>query len=973
MLPSIDIEGTLRLPENGRAILQTLFPAHQRVIVKREFTGNLSGSRVFLVQPITAQGTEYPVVVKFAALSLIEKEWRAYQRIRQTLYGVVRVQNKVLPSDGEWAALSYPLQGGGMFEVDNLYDYCQHCHAREILQTFYRVFKTLEGIHNQSRAVSGFFWRASYDHILPVNLLMASADLPADVPVQILDVSNVEVGNVQLGDWVELRGFTVTKVDLRDHTVTLNLPYKTEHSDSFCVRVMVTESPAIYHEHQIVPSFTGQVMATRPSQLQTYAQSLLAAEAAATAPSFSADGVSLPNPFLRVATILNQYRDVRTALIHGDLNLYNVLVDVDTGYISLIDVTEAHEDHILHDFLRMETEVVTKLLPDLLSAVALSVPRTMFEFYQALHCATFESPTLHDYRLPLDLEKPFEAIRSIRRMAARHFYSDDPSEYYQGLLLYLVGALKFSNLDRHPTAPLPKQAALWGAATVAWLLDSAPVCQPHSMPMLEAAPPAALLIDYTPEVKVLRKDTECFVPAYGMPLYQGDVVSTFTAAHALIYCRNGSLLAVPDEHNQCIDASHIPSERVWAHLERYDITYWPFLINHVSFNLTLPPETVSPLLLAPRQTRLQATRPTFYWRAVVGATAYRLSLRMPNGIIWQRETPFTTLLYPDDAPALTPGSGNTVVLEVVHAPSPSETVYLEMLREEELAMVQTQEGIIRELHPNAVAECYLLALLYRRWGLWGAAIHQLEQLACGMPSLSSAFWLLLGELYLRIGLYAQSEEQYLQALSYGKIEQNMTAQTLAYMGLVCASGAQSHYLQAQNYLEAANLQEDKALLQFVHDQLEPVPRRAYSVVTTPVGLFDYVRSLAEQIAVHLTDEIRHIPERFLEQLQTMSPYTLRPTADGWSTLGSDKLAAMEMLAMTYITTRTLLEAFPRAEFERQIQTGQIEQLLRDHAQQIVQTTLGVSVEKAADFANRYTAMVRDHLDILRQLLDSQEL
>jgi hypothetical protein len=116
----INIEGTHTLPENAPAILQTLFPQHRRIIIKREFTGNFSGSRVFLVQPITERGADHPVVVKFAALSLIEKEWRAYRQVQQMLYGMVQVREKILPSDGEWGALCYPMQGGGVFEVRSL-------------------------------------------------------------------------------------------------------------------------------------------------------------------------------------------------------------------------------------------------------------------------------------------------------------------------------------------------------------------------------------------------------------------------------------------------------------------------------------------------------------------------------------------------------------------------------------------------------------------------------------------------------------------------------------------------------------------------------------------------------------------------------------------------------------------------------------------------------------------------------------
>ncbi len=972
MLPKIDIEGALQLPENGPAILQTLFATYHRIIVKKEFSGNFSGSRVFLVQPITEHGAEYPVVVKFAALSLVEKEWRAYQRIGRMLYGMVKIQDKVLSSEGDWAALSYPLQGGGTFAIENLCDYCQNGEIHEIAPIFHRVFKTLESIHNQSRAVPGFFWRASYDPILPVNLLIEAGSPPLDAYVHILSVLDVRVQNVQPGDWVELRGFIVTKVDLRDHTVTLNLPYRMEHPDSFFVRLRITENPDAYRERQVVSPLIGQIVATRQSQLQGYLRSLVGAEVTMTAPSFNTDGVSLPNPFLKVETILDQYRDVRTALIHGDLNLYNVLVDVDTGHISLIDVAEAREDHILHDFLRIETEIVTKVLVDASYAKSLPAAQTLFEFYQALHCATFEPHTLHNQRAPLGLELPFEAIRAIRQAAMRHFYSDDPTEYYQGLLLYLVGSLKFGNLDHHQTAPLPKQAALWGAASVAWLLESTSVCKSFLDSVPDLAPPAALLVDYTPEVKILRKDTECFVPAaHGLSLYRDDVVSTFSEARALLYYRSGSLLTVPDDRNQRVDDSHIPSERIYAQLEKYEAARLPYLMNHFSSNITLPPETLSPLSLTPRQTRLHEARPVFHWRAVVGATAYRVSLRMPNGITWQYETPFTTLSYPDDAPALALGSGNTVLLEVIGASQQSETVYIEILDDQELVMLRTQEDIIRGLRISEVVEHHLLMLLYHRWKLWDAAIQQLERIAEEVQPLSSALWLYWGELCLRVGLYAQSEEYYLQAVVAGELERDTSAQIVAHTGLVCASIAQSHYRQARNYLDNTGLQEDNAVIQFMRSRLETVTHREHLVAPPSLSLFSYVRSLAERIAAHLTTEMRQIPDRFLAQLQTMSQYTLRPAAGAWSTLGTDKFAAMEMLAMTYITTRTLSETFPQAELERQRQIGQLEQTLKDHAQRTACVALGVSSEKAVDFANHYATLVGDNLDILHQVLQSE--
>src|SRR5207249_3690039 len=62
---------------------------------------------------------------------------------------------------------------------------------------------------------------------------------------------------------------------------------------------------------------------------------------------------------------------------------------------------------------------------------------------------------------------------------------------YQGLTLYLLGALKFKNLNDVPEQPLPKQIAFWGATLVYHLLTT-PVDRSSNDPTL----PLAALISH---------------------------------------------------------------------------------------------------------------------------------------------------------------------------------------------------------------------------------------------------------------------------------------------------------------------------------------------------------------------------------------------------------------------------------------------------------------------------------------------
>ena len=183
------------------------------------------------------------------------------------------------------------------------------------------------------------------------------------------------------------------------------------------------------------------------------------------------EGTVLPNPLRVVPEILSQSRHVRTNHIHGDLNLENVLVDPQVRDVRLIDFADARWDHVLLDYLRLEAEVVTKLLPAALVEAQLP-PTVIALLYGQLHHAVFEPGRDRAGRMPHPaLEKPFAILSAIRRAAYEGLYDrDDPDEYYRCLILVLLGTCKFDALDTVPEAPLPKQLAFLGAATLQQLV-----------------------------------------------------------------------------------------------------------------------------------------------------------------------------------------------------------------------------------------------------------------------------------------------------------------------------------------------------------------------------------------------------------------------------------------------------------------------------------------------------------------------
>jgi hypothetical protein len=179
-------------------------------------------------------------------------------------------------------------------------------------------------------------------------------------------------------------------------------------------------------------------------------------------------GLELPNPLQVYGEMLSEFIEVNISTVHGDFNLENILIDPETRDVSVIDFATVHRGHNLHDLLRLETGVVTKLIPEVLKAHDLP-PETIYSFYRQLDRTTFGHGLLSELEnLHPELEKAFATIKAVRQEARKCVFDpDDPSEYYWGLILYLLGALKFKDLDEIPHA---KATALLGAAATVGFL-----------------------------------------------------------------------------------------------------------------------------------------------------------------------------------------------------------------------------------------------------------------------------------------------------------------------------------------------------------------------------------------------------------------------------------------------------------------------------------------------------------------------
>ena len=532
MPPQIRNPRRLDLPPLADSILSHMFPNYQEIVVKEEMTAyGLSGGRVYRVHLLKGGDIpELPLVVKFGPPDLVEREVRAYQeRVRNQWPGIAELYGEpVFLRESGMAGLCYPLMGGGVFKMQSLREYCLEASVEDIRFVLEeRLFRIMEQrMLRPARNVFEYPLRSSYDRLLPVNVIVEpqsgqgkTVDIepaPGSSSMRISPESLPEL-SLRLGDQVCVEGFRVVEIDVRHGEVTLDVasgqpPY------AYRLRLYPMNDPDAYVVGQAMPPVEGAVRETRLSRLEREAVKAMGAafDPACESMMLMEEGkdrpVILPNPLHAVADLLDQSRHVRTNYIHGDLNLENVLVDPQVRDVRLIDFADARQDLVLLDFLRLETEVVTKLVPVALAEAQLSA-RAMASMYDQLHAVTFGPVSGQEPVLPHpSLEKPFAILSAIRLAARNGLYErGDPTEYYQGLVLCLVAALKFSSLDPVPEAPLPKQVALVGAATVQRLLS--PECIALDVP----AEPVALMAVGSPDSRAVSREVKPVLRTVSVP------------------------------------------------------------------------------------------------------------------------------------------------------------------------------------------------------------------------------------------------------------------------------------------------------------------------------------------------------------------------------------------------------------------------------------------------------------------------
>ncbi len=331
----------LHLGAEERKLLQALFGRYGRLVLEREFLSGYSGARTFLALPLKTDGrADASTIVKIGESESIRREFINYEAyVKDSLPPITaRIQHApVTTGDSDRAALQYTfIAEPGRLPLSL---------RQALLETpdpalLWKMFETFGPNWWMQRSAYAFRMAQEYDRILPPHYVLQP--LPAGGRAsRTLSENDTPAGlDLQIGQVLRVERFAHFERRMDGRSLTL-LCKAAAGQPALRLRWLDTRPP----ERSLA-----QVVATRAALLAD-----LTAGLERPAP--------LPDPLACLPAVLNEAVMGTRAIIHGDLNLENVLVGPG-NFVWLIDFAQTREGHTLYDFAHLEEELIAHVLAE---------------------------------------------------------------------------------------------------------------------------------------------------------------------------------------------------------------------------------------------------------------------------------------------------------------------------------------------------------------------------------------------------------------------------------------------------------------------------------------------------------------------------------------------------------------------------------------------------------------------------------
>jgi hypothetical protein len=268
--------------------------------------------------------------------------------------------------------------------------------------------------------------------------------------------------------------------------------------------------------------------------------------------------------------------------------------------------------------------------------------------------------------------------------------------------------------------------------------------------------------------------------AFGRGLQAGDKVMVGPGGAATLFFNDGNVIELAEKSSVTVGGradqrakmgpgAGLPGE-VYANVSKF-VTGGSRQTGLVALSTLRGSGDRVPLLLAPRKTEVLEARPSFAWRAVDGATRYRLSVSGETGELWTREVAATRLDYPADVAELAAGADYLWEIQAFsdRGALAREDSYFRVVESTEaervradLARISTSAGGDESAAVQFLSGSYLFGR-----GLYRDAAAHFEKL-CRLSPESPAPHEALGNVYRAVGLTDQAAAAYEKALDLAR-------------------------------------------------------------------------------------------------------------------------------------------------------------------------------------------------------------
>jgi hypothetical protein len=405
----VETKTGINLESTESDLLRTLFRDFQRVLVEEEFLSGYSGARTLLVLPLQADGRRSArTIVKIGSRRSILQEYDNYQSfVKQTLPPVTaRIQQPPVGRRGyTQAALQYTFIATPDSPPASLREALLADPDPAIL---FRLFDTFAPGWWLQRHPYTFSMRVEYDRMLPSHLVIR--------PIQ--------------GRGLRLEGSTPPdRVDLAlgENVRLVNFPYAELRPDRSMFSLSGQPAPGEpplrvrWLSNRWEDGASGEITGSRETTL------------AGLTRGFS--HYDHPEPLNFLGSVLQRPVHGSRSVIHGDLNLENVLIGPG-GAAWLIDFAQTREGHTLFDFAHLYAEIIA-------------------------HILSVQVPSLDDFHEGFQSDR-FPLLNAIVELGSRCLFDPaQPLELHLALFVACLGALKYENISHIARQRLYLAAAVW--------------------------------------------------------------------------------------------------------------------------------------------------------------------------------------------------------------------------------------------------------------------------------------------------------------------------------------------------------------------------------------------------------------------------------------------------------------------------------------------------------------------------------